>query len=86
MYIIKGGQKYGFCPGKATWDASIVRFYNLLVLSSELGALYCQGGLSDQPSWFIENLSWFAPYYRQLQFNQRAVSIFGDGSDGKTKK
>ena len=81
IQIEKGGVKHGFCPAKATWDFKVQNIYNLLILSCETGALYNKGGLVNQPFWFIDIMSWFAPAYDNLKFMSRAKSILGEGSN-----
>ena len=78
MYIEKGGDLFSFCPGKATWDHEAVGLFRLLVVSAETGKLYESGGLSDQPDWWIETLSWFIPRYKTHEFINRAKMILGD--------
>jgi hypothetical protein len=81
MQIDKHGDLFGFCPAKATWDHEAVNKFRLLMLASESGCLnYVNGGLMDQPEWWVESLSWFLPRYRVLQFISRAKMILGDGS------
>jgi hypothetical protein len=79
MYVSKGGALFGFCPGKATWDPHTFNIYRSLVICAETGALWEEGGISSQPSWFIELLGWFLPRYNDLRFYSRAKSILGDG-------
>lgn len=82
--INKGGEKYGFCPGKATWDPEYTRLYRLMSLAAESGDWrYLDGGMVDQPSWWIDNISWFIQSYKQAQFVSRAKSVLGDGSGPK---
>jgi hypothetical protein len=81
LRIESHGDLFSFCPGKATWDKDAVQKFQLLMLASESGNLnYVQGGIADQPEWWIESLSWFLPRYRMLQFISRAKMILGDGS------
>lgn len=84
MYVIDGGTPFSFCPGKATWDRSATSTFRLLVVCAETGSLYSEGGIGDQPDWFIELLGWFLPRYNDLKFISRARFILGDG-DGKRK-
>lgn len=67
MYVHKGGSPYGFCPAKAGWDHRTVDLYRKLVLSSETGVMLVAGGSEDQPEWFMEHFSWFAPRYREMK-------------------
>lgn len=81
MFVSKhSGTGYSFCPGKATWPGPHREHFNLLKLSVEMKALYCEGGLASQPSWFIDALSEFVLKYDNAKFNARALSILGDGS------
>jgi hypothetical protein len=77
IYINQGGELYSFCPSKATWDNSIVSVFRLLVLAAETGAMLEHGGLNDQPSWFIEQASWFVPRYHDYKFNSRMMRVMG---------
>lgn len=77
MYINQGGELYSFCPGKATWDQSLVSLFRLLVLAAETGVMLERGGLNDQPSWFIEQASWFIPRYHDYKFNSRMTRVMG---------
>lgn len=84
MQIHKGGEFYGFCPAKATWDYRVSEYFNLLVLTAETGVMPFHGGLLDQEADFIENLSWFVTRWDMLKFIQKAEMILGD--DKKTTK
>lgn len=65
--IYKGGTQYGYCPAKATWDEGAVSLFRKLVLSTETSVMLESGGINDQPDWFIEQLSWFAPRYKETK-------------------
>ena len=81
IQISKDGEKYGFCPGKATWDHNATKLFNIMSLVAETGNWqYVDGGLIDQPDWWIENISWFVRTYKQIQFSNRVKSVVGDGS------
>lgn len=81
IQISTGGERYGFCPGKATWDPEYTKIFHLMTLAAESGDYhYVDGGIVDQPSWWIENVTWFIQTYKQLQFSGRARSILGDGT------
>lgn len=80
MYVSKGGSGFGFCPGKATWSAVNVQMFQLLTVSAETGNMFNAGGLSDQPTWFIDSLAWFLARYNDLKFYSRARAILGDGT------
>jgi hypothetical protein len=77
MYVNKGGELYGFCPAKSTWDQSVVSLFRLLSLAAETGVMLERGGLNDQPAWFIEQASWFVPRYHDYKFNSRMIRVMG---------
>lgn len=77
----KGGTLFGFCPAKATWDPVANEIFRLLVIATETGVMLEAGGINDQPDWFVENLGWFAPKYRETVFGSRARSLLGDGKN-----
>lgn len=83
IYIESGGRPFGFCPAKATWDNEAVSTFKLLSLTAETGQLYNDGGLSEQPFWFIELISEFIPRYNDFKFYSRAKMILGDGKKAK---
>jgi hypothetical protein len=83
MYVYKGGDLYGFCPGKATWDSQNVKLFRILVIAAETGAMMVGGGLEDQPDWFIDMLGWFLPRFDHIKFSTKAQAVLGDGSDTK---
>jgi len=83
MRIQEGGGLYGFCPGKATWDHEAVSVYRTLVLTAETGALLHEGGIAQQPGWYIEMCGWFIPQYKNSNFYAKAKSILGDGKGAK---
>lgn len=59
---------------------------SLLTLSMEVQCLYNEGGIIDQPPWFIELLSYFAPIYDKLKFISKAKMVLGDSSTSTPKK
>lgn len=81
MRVSKGGALYSFCPAKATWDSRCVAIYQALVIACECGTQWQEGAILDQPSWWIDLLSWFAPSYNEVRFYSRARSILGDGKE-----
>lgn len=87
MYINKGGELYGFCPAKATWDHSLAEFFRMLVVVAELKQLPEAGGVYDQNPDMVDMLSWFLPKYDFMKFNQKADMILGgdNKSNGKLK-
>ena len=80
MQIEKGGQTYGFCPAKATWDAEAIDLYRLLIVSAETGTMLDDGSLSAQSPDWIELLAWFLPFYDQKKFISRVQLVLGDGA------
>jgi hypothetical protein len=86
MEVSKGGQTFGFCPGKATWDAVAVSLYRMLVVSFEYKTLPYPGSVTEQPSWVIELLGMFASRYDGAKFSMRAKMILGDSSNGSVKR
>lgn len=81
MRLLDGGQAYGFCPGKATWDKEATHLYNILVLSYETKQLLYNGGIAKQPGWYIDLLSWFVTRYDENKFYSRASAILGTSSN-----
>jgi hypothetical protein len=84
IQITKGGELYNFCPGKATRDFEAVSLYNTVILTAETGALWSDGGIADQPTWFMELVTSFVPLYNELRFYSRAKAILGDGKKGNS--
>ena len=83
MPVNKGGNLYGFCPAKVTWDNQTTTLFNTLVVAIEYGTLFTNTDLIEQPNWSVDLLSWFAITYRQQVFASRVKMVLGDG--GKTK-
>lgn len=79
--IIDGGELYGFCPGKATWDQRTSVLYSSLIVCAETGLHWQSGGIADQPAWWMELCAWFLPRFNEMRFYQRARAILGDGKD-----
>lgn len=82
MSVTRGGLTFGFCPAKATWDTEAVSLFQLLVTCTETGAMLESGGLNEQPYWWIELVSWFAPMYNERRFANRVRAI-GESFKGK---
>lgn len=81
LQISDVGGNYGFCPGKATWDHQALEAFSILSLSAEMGVLYNEGGIINQPSWYMELMTSFAPIYDKLKFTSKVKMVLGDGSD-----
>jgi hypothetical protein len=79
IHITDSGAPFGFCPGKATWDQEVMEMFKVYQISAETGNLWVEGGIADQPDWFIDVLGWFISRYDQLKFMSRARAILGDG-------
>lgn len=79
IFVEKGGESFGFCPGKSTWDREVSDLYRLMSLATESGnILLYSGGIVDQPEWWIDSMTWFVPRYKNAQFVSRAKMILGD--------
>jgi len=84
MYVQQGGELYGFCPAKATWDNWSVNMYRTLHVAVTTGAQWSEGGLQNQPDWWVDLLSWFSSRYDMVNFHRKAVMVLGDGKDSKS--
>jgi hypothetical protein len=82
----EGGRLYGFCPAKSTWDMETVSIFKLMVIAVEQKTLLFDGGLVDQPAWFIDLLAWFSPEYDMQKFLMKAKMILGDSKPSKLPK
>ncbi len=80
MQVHKGGNTYGFCPGKATWDAEVTTLFRALHVATVTGTMWETGGLKDQPTWWVDLLSWFIQRYDAENFSSKARMVLGDGS------
>lgn len=83
IQVHEGGGLYGFCPGKATWDHEATSLFELMTVAVEQKTLLVEGGLANQPHWFVSFLSWFGPTYDEQKFISRARMILGDGGNSK---
>lgn len=79
MQIHEGGNLYGFCPAKASWDPEVRAVYGILSITAETGQLLEAGGLVSQPDWFVELLGWFLPRFQMHKFVRMAEMVFGSG-------
>lgn len=79
MYVNKGGELYGFCPAKATWDGQTMNLFRILHVASETGTMWEHGPLSEQPDWFVDVLSWFLTKHDFAKFQTKARMVLGDG-------
>lgn len=86
MTINQGGIRYGFCPGKSSWDQIAVSFFQLFVVVMETQNLPFSGGVTEQPDWVVDFLGWFAPLYNSEKFNSRARSILGGKTHGNNNR
>jgi hypothetical protein len=82
MQISQGGGLYGFCPGKATWDHEAVGIYRAIILCAETGTMWTEGGIADQPAWWVDLVAEWLPWYSDMRFATRAKQILGDTKDG----
>lgn len=85
IQIQKGGDLYGFCPGKATWDSRAAVMYKALVVCERTGAHWQEGGIADQPDWWIDLISEFLPAMDDSRFYSRARAILGESKQGSVK-
>jgi len=73
MQIRKGGERYPFCPGKASWDLDAQALFRLLIVSAEMKTLPASGGVMDQTVDIIETLAWFLPMYDWSNFPRKLI-------------
>ena len=83
MRVMEGGGLYSFCPGRATWDAQAMAIFSALQVCHQTGAHWVEGGISDQPSWWVDLVSEFLPRMDDQRFYSRARAILGDGKATK---
>lgn len=76
---MEGGQLYGFCPAKATWDQDVILLFQALTVTLETGLGWQTGGVSEQPAWWVEMAADFLSKANDLRFYSRAKAILGDG-------
>jgi hypothetical protein len=60
--------------------------YRVLLVSAETGAMWQQGGLSEQPEWFVDLLAWFLPHHDLFKFSSKAKMVLGEGDKHGNKK
>lgn len=85
MYVNKGGTLYGFCPAKVLREQDTVQLFHVLLISAETGQMLYNGGIIDQPEWFIDLLGWFIPAYDQMKFGAKADMILGGDGTSASK-
>lgn len=85
MYVFQGGDLYGFCPAKSTWDPWTVTMYKALVCAVTTGAQWNDGGLAEQPEWWVDLVSWFSGRYDLNNFHRKVVMVVGDGDKNKSQ-
>lgn len=85
IYIHKGGAQYGFCPAKATWDDEVATLFRTLHIAATTGAMWENGSLKEQPTWWVELLSWFIQRYDGENFSSKVRAVMGDGSSGSSQ-
>jgi len=75
------GQKFTFCPGKATWYADIVKTYQECSLAFHTGILPREGHFSDQSELFVECYQAFVESYTERRYGRvwQDVSTFAEG-------
>jgi len=82
MQVEKGGNMYGFCPGKSTWSHDAVYMYRLLIVCAETGTMLDNGSLYEQSDFWIDLLAWFLPFYDHQKFVSRVRMVVGDSTKG----
>jgi hypothetical protein len=61
--------------------------FRLLTIAAESGNINLyDGGIIEQPEWWIDELSWFLPFYSHHRFVSRAKMILGDGKKSHSPK
>lgn len=85
MYVQQGGDLYGFCPAKATWDSWTITMYKALLCATTTGTQWNSGGISEQPEWWVDLLSWFVTRYDMTNFTRKATMVLGDGDKHKSQ-
>lgn len=81
-----GGEPYGFCPAKATWTSDPADLLNLLTICAETGQMPYEGGLFEQPDWFVDLMGWFVPKNDLMKFSAKADMILGGDETPKVKR
>lgn len=82
----EGGEAYGFCPAKATWDPDVADILNILTICAEMGQMPYEGGVFEQPEWFVDMLGWFIPKNDLMKFSSKADMILGGEEKPNPKK
>ena len=80
IQVSQGGETYGFCPAKATWDTTVTTLFRSMHVAATTGVMWEDGGIKDQPTWWIDLLSWFIQRHDAENFSSKARSVLGDGS------
>lgn len=70
MSVTKGGIKYSFCPGKATWYEGIVELYDQCLVAAETGILPLEGSLLEQDAEFYEVFPFFIDQVREKRYSR----------------
>lgn len=86
IYVHQSGELYGFCPAKATWDPETTLLFRSLHVAAMTGSMWQDGGMKDQPTWWIELLSWFIQRHDAESFGSKVRAVMGDGSQSKGAK
>jgi hypothetical protein len=64
------GQKYTFCPGKATWFERTARVYQECYFAFHTGILPKEGHFQDQDELFVEAYPAFVHHYTQRKYGR----------------
>jgi len=73
---------FGFCPGKATWDARAMKLFETMQACLISKTLWAAGGIGDQPAWFVDIFKEFAPLYESLKLKAQ----WGSSSEDTKKQ
>lgn len=84
--MVQGGAQFGFCPAKVLRDDfHAVSVYNTLTAILETNTWPDKGGLNDQESYWVEMVSTFGKYRRDLEFTDRYNTVAKGLTDGLGK-
>lgn len=57
--------------------------FNTLSVACELKVMLVEGGIANQPRWFVNMMSWFSVSYDMQKFMQKAKMVLGDDDSPK---
>lgn len=72
IQMTTGGPQFGFCPAKVTRDdPESMMIFQTLTAILETNTWPRAGGLEDQEDFWVELVSLFGPFRRQMEFNEK---------------